>query len=386
MTRYSNSSSVDAPGFLKVFSPQMHSVELFLKRTGTRSRVLIGVALSALFLTIVAPAQQTTSDQQQTTTQEPQLQALSVDVVRPEGIRAGVMSGGFFHASVGALAMKDPKLLASRIQRSGDDYIVTFADGKFTQRVTAAEVQAVRSSGFDRSDDPWVAALYRAYEMRVLWDVIHFSIGHLNFSPNIKVKAAEMMDKSPWLVLAYERAIRAKVSPTGDLDEATLRLAVREELKSTKENEDAKKSAENMLLSIDMFRDTSKAVKDNGELFGAYKAAGNAELPDRIVDALAGKAQALDKPTGHVVNAALKDVREKKRAAVVSTPDLALSKLKTRPPGPLPWYAPLHAYTVVESTTTTVTLRNPCADQGKDTFKVPAASLASVFAHVTVQQ
>jgi len=384
MTRYSNSSSVDVPGFLKVFSPQMHSVELFLANTHTRSRVLVGLALWILVFAIAAPAQQAT--QEQTTAQVPQAQPLSVDLVKPDGVRAGTMSGGFFHASVAALAMKDPKVLASRIERSGDDYIVTFADGKFTQRVTAAEVQAVRSSGFDRSDDPWVAALYRGYEMRVLWDVIHFSIGHLNFSPNIKVKAAEMMDKSPWLVMAYERAIRAKISPTGELDEATLRVAVREELKSTKESEDAKKSAEDMLLSIDMFRDTAKAVKDNGELFGAYKAAGNAALPDHIVDALAGKAQALDKPTVRVVNAALKDVREKKRAAVVSTPDLALTKLKMHPAGALPWYAPLHAYTVVESTATTVTLRNPCADPGKDTFKVPATSLPALFAHVTVQE
>jgi hypothetical protein len=73
-TRYSDSSSVDAPGFLKVFSPQMHSVELFLANTRTRSRVLVGLAL-VLVLAVAASAQQ--ANQEQTTAQEPQAQSLS---------------------------------------------------------------------------------------------------------------------------------------------------------------------------------------------------------------------------------------------------------------------------------------------------------------------
>ncbi|MBV9086769.1 MAG: hypothetical protein JOY79_04740, partial [Acidobacteriaceae bacterium] len=306
--------------------------------------------------------------------------------IKANAVRAGAMSGGFFHASVAALAINDPKLLASRIERSGDDYLVHFADGKRTQRVTAAEVEAVRSSGYDRSDDPWVAALYRGYEMRVLYDAIQFAIGRVSFSPAIKAKAAQMMDQNVWLVKAYERAIRATISPTGDLKEEEVRAAVREELKSSKETEDAKRSAENMLLSTDMFRDTAKAVKENGELFGAYKAAGNTMLPDRIVEAFAGKPQGLEKPTGRLVNSALKNVRDSKRAAVVSTPDLPLNKLARRPAGPLPWYAPLHAYTLVDSSAAAATLRNPTAEGAKATIKVPLATFSSVFGHITVQQ
>ena len=374
----------------------MHSAARHFARIPARSRVLAVLTLF-LPLSLSALAQQpasaaATPDQKPAESsataaaQQPQAQPTSVDLIKPEGIRAGTTSGGYVHASIIALAINDPKLLASRIEKSGDDYVIHFADGKWTQRVTAAEVEAIRKSGIDRSDDPWVAALFRGYEMRVLWDVMHFSIGHLNFSPNIRVKAGAMLDQSGWLVKAYERAIRATITPTGDLDSDSLRLAVREELKPIKENEDAKKSAENMLLSIVMFEDTAKAVKENGELFGAYKAVGNTMLPDHFIDALTGKSKGLDKPTIRVATAALKNLRDAKHAGVVSTANLPLAKLKSRPAGAFPWYAPLHAYTIVDSTATTVTLRNPAADDAKATFKVPAAAIAPLFTHITVEE
>jgi len=309
------------------------------------------------------------------------------DGVTPDSVKQGGLGSCYFHSTVAALAQSNPDLLKGMITDNHDGtYVVTFRDGK-KETVYPEDLRFARSSRFDRSDGQWVGVLFRAYAQRVLRESLLKGVDLADMFPMIKPYVKNFVESTDPLLLAYDRSIRAVVDQAGDIDKAQLETMLKSETKDVPIPDTYKDSILKALESSGTFDVVAQAVKQNGELFGAYRAIGHGGIPARVLQTLLAK-----EPLGAKIKSAsqvaelLSQVSPSKQPIVVGTSQMALKDLQAQKPVPEgsgDWYVQGHAYTLLgyDLQAQTVTLRNPWGEHpGPDgVFTIPLSTFADSF-------
>ena len=311
--------------------------------------------------------------------------------VRPEAVRQGRLGSCYFFATLSALAQANPGAIQKLIQDNNDgSYTVLFPDGK-KETAYPEDLRYARESGFDRSDGLWPIVLFRAYAQRVLRESLLTAIDGSNIFPLLKSSVRELVASKDFLLLAYDRAIRAGVDQSGNVDQAKLEAKLKEHMKPLGIPETIQNSLVEMLQSKAFFDSIVDMVKQNGELFGAYRAVGQGGLPERAILTLTGKkARYLTTHSRLVAGPALMWAVKSRQPIIASSREDSVDGLISA--GRLgadakDWYATSHAYTVLgyEAMSGHVKLRNPWGNHPEPDgiFTLPLATFVAAFDGIT---
>ena len=307
--------------------------------------------------------------------------------IRPEGVRQGGLGSCYFHAVVAALARSKPEIIKKMIQSNPDGtFTVQFADGK-TETAYPEDLRYARDSGYDRSEGLWVAVLFRAYAQRVLRGALVEAIDQSDLFPLVKQYARDFVASNDPLLLAYDRAIRMQVDQHGNIDRTKLETQLKTQMKPIPVADDLKNSLVGLLGSGGFFDAVAGAIKQNGELFGAYRAVGQGGIVERVMNTLAGKVRIVANESAEKTHAALEEAAKANRPLVAGTGDSRYDQLlaagQKLPSDAQGWYVNLHCYTVLayDANTQRVRLRNPWGDYpGADgVFDLPLAVFLPAF-------
>jgi len=311
--------------------------------------------------------------------------------VRPEAVRQGGLGSCYFFATLSALAQANPEAMRKLIQDNNDgSYTVLFPDGK-KETAYPEDLRYARESGFDRSDGLWPIVLFRAYAQRVLRESLLTAIDGSNIFPLLKGSVRELVASKDFLLLAYDRAIRAGVDQSGNIDQVKLEAKLKEHMKPLGIPETIQNSLVEMLQSKAFFNSIVDMVKQNGELFGAYRAVGQGGLPERAILTLTGKkARYLTTHSRLVAGPALMLAVKSRQPIVASSREDAAAGLIAAgrvEANAKDWYAPSHAYTVLgyEALSGRVKLRNPWGNHPEPDgiFTLPLATFVAAFDGIT---
>jgi hypothetical protein len=311
--------------------------------------------------------------------------------VRPEAVRQGGLGSCYFFATLSALAQASPQVIQKLIQDNNDgSYTVQFPDGK-KETAYPEDLRYARESGFDRSDGLWPIVLFRAYAQRVLRESLLTAIEGSNVFPLLKSSVRELIASKDFLLLAYDRAIRAGVDQSGNVDQGKLEAKLKEHMKPLGIPETIQNSLVEMLRSKAFFDSIVEMVKQNGELFGAYRAVGQGGLPERAILTLTGKkARYLETHSRLVAGPALAlAVKSHQPIIASSREDSGEGLISAGRVGAdaKDWYAPSHAYTVLgyETLSGHVKLRNPWGNHPDPDgiFTLPLATFVAAFDGIT---
>jgi len=287
--------------------------------------------------------------------------------VTPQAVRQGNLGSCYFHAVIAALAESQPETIQRMIQaNSNGTYTVRFTDA-VKENAYPEDVEYARRSGYDLSDGLWVAVLFRAYAQRVLRQVLVSGVEGSDLFPFAKSYVKDFVATNDPLLLAYDRAIRSQVDQDGDIDRSRLELRLREQMKSLSIPDEMRDSVIKLLESAGFFDTVVEVVKQNGEIFGAYRAAGQGGIAERVMQAMAGSVRFVQNETEEQAGAALKQAFEAKRPVVACSGGSfffrQLAEGGRLPADTQSWYVNAHCYTALayDQNDRTVTLRNPWA-------------------------
>jgi hypothetical protein len=333
------------------------------------SRFWIGLVLTAVAFANTAGAQ-------------PGTKLFGDSGVSPMAVHQGSLGSCYFHASIAALAQAAPGVLRSAI--SGDStsgYHVHFFSGP-DELVYQEDVEYARTQGFDHSDGRWVTVIMRAYAQRQLRQSM---VGAINSSTLIPVFAKPValaaLDQSGPLLVAYDRAIRSVVSQDGTIDKAAFKDQLTTQLGTLGIPAMQAQMLIGFLEQGGFYDALAQTVRDNGEVFGAYRSFGRGGVPKSVLEAFLGKANQGPVAEGNaaVIEKMLIRKHQEGMAMVAGTrttpPSATIAAVAsaTAPVrAPLPdeapavakspdWWVAAHAYTVLDydQTKGLVTLRNP---------------------------
>jgi len=274
-------------------------------------------------------------------------------------VRQGGLGSCFFHASVAALARTHPDLLRNSIQQSASDtFLVIFASGA-RETVDLEDVLYARDHGYDHSDGLWVAVLLRAYGQATLRNALLSSVAATTYPDTVKQLAAGLIQQNNLLLNAYDRAIRATVNQSGDLDGAHLVAKLNSEMVGL-DVPFLVRSQVNQFLSQETFLNTlAGQIRANGELFGVYRSVGQGGFIRRVLEAFGGKVTTVGFQSNvQEARPALRLVHAGRGIAVATT---RASRSPDSPASDSAWWVATHAFTVLDydEASDTVTLRNP---------------------------
>ncbi len=312
--------------------------------------------------------------------------------IAPEIVRQGRLGSCYFHAVVAALAQSMPQLLQQMIKENAEGtYSVQFADGK-KENAYPEDLRYSRQVGYDRSDGLWVAVLFRAYAQKVLRQALVEAIDKSDLFPLVKQYAKDFVASNDPLVLAYDRAIRTQVDQYGNIDRVKLEAKLKEQMAPIPVSADIKDSLVKLLESGGFFDSLAAMIKENGELFGAYRAVGQGGIAERVMQTLAGSVRVAKNESEDKTAAALAYAVKARLPMVACTGGSQFYK-RVEAGQPLPagiesWYVNAHCYTVLgfDETTGSVTVRNPWAEHPDPDgiFALPLASFVPAFRGVAV--
>ncbi|HLK52750.1 MAG TPA: C2 family cysteine protease, partial [Candidatus Angelobacter sp.] len=247
--------------------------------------------------------------------------------IRAQAVRQGKLGSCYFHSAIAAIAATDPSVLQHAIETvKPGQWRVHFADGK-SENVYANDVQYTRDSGFDRSEGLWVPVLFRAYAQRIMREALLEAVRASEFPAVIKSTGTSFFSSNDLLLLVYDRAVRATVSQDGDVDRRLLAANLDKEMAAVSISADTRKLLLRMLDSKGYFDALAARVKNNGEMFGAYRAIGQGGLPEQVLAAFTGKADGVNvSPAGQFVST-LTQAQQSHLAITASTGTGFASKL-----------------------------------------------------------
>ena len=315
------------------------------------SRIVFALCLSLLPLTAAAA-------------QSPALSPVALygpRGVSPLAIRQGTLGSCFFHASLAAIAHASPEALREAIHGNAKTgYRVHFISGP-DELVYAQDVEYARAHGYDHSEGEWVAILMRGFAQRKLRQSMIAAIQRSAVIPAfVKPIALSSLEGSGPLLVAYDRAIRSVVSQSGKLDgqmdKAVLQAEVARELNALGVTATQAQVIGGLLDHAGFYEELNATVRENGEVFGAYRSLGQGGIPRSVMEAFLGHALAAP-----VTSATLMTQLTALHAggiAMVAGSRPSVASFLSHPPD---WYVPAHAYTVLDYDVAnrTVTLRNP---------------------------
>ena len=280
--------------------------------------------------------------------------------VSPLAVRQGILGTCFFHASIAEVAKVAPETLKGDIlPNPGGGYRVHFSQGP-EEIVFAEDVDYGRAHSYDRSEGTWVLVLMRGYAQRVLRLSLVKAVNQSTLIPIfVKPLALSWLDQSGPLLVAYDRAIRSVVKQDGELDKAGLKLKLGEQLNAIGIPPEQANELAGFLDEKGFFDAVELTVRQNGEVFGAYKTLGQGQIPVRVIEAFMGNAYAGLVSDRSGVLEQLRRLHAGQVALVAGT------KLAVADPAfeteNKSWWVPSHAYSVLDydEAAATVTLRNP---------------------------
>lgn len=285
--------------------------------------------------------------------------------VKPQAVRQGRLGSCYFHSVIAALAEVQPQSLQRMIQSNRDGtYTVRFADA-VKENAYPEDLQFARQSGYDLSDGLWVAVLFRAYAQRVLRQSLLSAIDKSELFPLVKSYTKDFVSSHDPLLLAYDRAIRSQVDQYGNIDRSKLELRLREEMRPLIVPDAMKDAVIKLLESGGFFDSLAEVIKQNGEIFGAYRAVGQGGIPERVMEAMTGSSRLVENRSEEEAGAALDQVLQARRPVVAcSGGSLYYEQVAAGKPLPADtnsWYVNAHCYTALayDRNRQTVTMRNP---------------------------
>ena len=315
--------------------------------------------------------------------------------ISPQAVQQGRLGSCYFHAVIAALAQHNQDEIRAMIQSNpGGNYTVTFGDGK-KETAYAEDLRYTHESGYDLSDGQWVAVLFRAYAQRVLRQSLLQAIDTSDIFVMVKQPAEQLVSSNDDVVLAYDRAIRAEVDQYGNVDRSKLETRLKGQLVPVAVPDTVKDTLISTLESGGFFDTMVKMIKDNGELFGAYRAVGQGGIADRVMKTLAGSSRFQENQSETQAAASLQAAVSKQLPIAACTGGShfyqQIQHGQTLPPEVNGWYVNAHCYTVLgyDSGSGAVSLRNPWArhpDETEGIFKVPINTFISAYLGIVTPQ
>jgi hypothetical protein len=297
--------------------------------------------------------------------------------VSPMAVKQGTLGSCYFHASIAAVAKVSPAAIKSAI--SGDaqrGYKVHFLSGP-EEVVYPQDIAYAHEHAYDRSEGEWVTVLMRGYAQRALR---HSMVEAVNRSTTIPIFAKPIalnaLDQTGPLLLAYDRAVRSVVSQDGQMDKASFEAQLNRQIVALGVPAAQAQVIGGLLEQGGFYEAIAKSVRDNGEVFGAYRSLGQGGIPFSVLEALLGPAHS-SPVTDASLAGELRRLHGGGEAVVAGTKPSAGSSSGAD------WFVPTHAYTVLDydEGSRMVLLRNPWgAKPGPDgVFKLPLSVFQQVY-------
>jgi hypothetical protein len=189
------------------------------------------------------------------------------------------------------------------------------------------------------------------------------------------------------LLLAYDRAIRSQVDQYGNLDRDKLEGQLREEMKPFSIPDEIGESVIKLLESGGFFDSMAELVKQNGEIFGAYRAVGRGGIAERVMQTMAGSVLSVQNDSEGLAGSVLEEAFKARRPVVACTGGSLFSRKLEEglalADDTKSWYVNAHCYTVLayDGNSQTVTLRNPWArfPEPGGVFTLPLKTFVPAF-------
>jgi hypothetical protein len=280
------------------------------------------------------------------------------------------------------------------IQANSDGtYTVRFADA-VEEKAYPEDVQYTRESGYDLSEGLWVAVLFRAYAQRVLRQSLVSGIERSDLFPFVKSYVKDFVATNDPLLLAYDRAIRSQVDQYGNIDRSRLESQLREEMKPLGVAEELKEAVIKLLESGGFLDSLAEVIKENGEIFGAYRAVGQGGIAERVMQAMTGSVRFVKNESEAQAGEALERALRARSPVVACSGGSSYSQ-QLAAGRPLPadtqnWYVNAHCYTALayDGNGQTVTLRNPWArfPDPNGVFALPLKTFVPAFRGIITTQ
>jgi hypothetical protein len=313
--------------------------------------------------------------------------------VSEQDVLQGDIGTCYFYGSIAALAHSRPTLLHDSIVTvSKGTYKVTFADAK-TELVTEDDAMYARRNSFDHSRAFWVPVLFRAYAQRALREALSASVDSTQAPVFFKEAAKTYVANNDMVLMAYDRAIREQVYQNGSYDKGQLETSLKKQMDLLQIAKPLQAQVTEYLNNGDFLKTLATKLDENGEFFGAYRAAGQGGIPAHVFELFGGSSEDLDIDPNHLDKsvADLTRIHASSLAAVASTkvtiPPELLARLRADT-AHSDWWVPDHAYTLVDydAAASTVTLRNPWGNHPTPDgmFTISQQDFLTGFEHMTV--
>jgi hypothetical protein len=240
------------------------------------------------------------------------------------------------------------------------------------------DIAYARSHNYDKSEGQWVTILMRAFAQRKLRQSMVAAIEKSTLIPAfLKPAALSELQSSGPLLVAYDRAIRSVINQDGQIDRARFQASLAQELNTLGISATQAKAVEYLLDHAGFYEELNNTVKENAEVFGAYRGMSAGGIPRSVLSAFLGSADAA-RVTSPLLLDQLAALHAGGKAIVAGTRNA--SPFTTKAPE---WYIPGHAYTVLDydTTTRTVTLRNPWGSHPTPdgVFRLPLAVFQQTY-------
>lgn len=309
--------------------------------------------------------------------------------VTPAAVKQGQLGSCYFHAVIAAIANHDASLIKRTIRDPGDGtFNVHLPDGT-AETIYLDDVLFGRQNHFDRSDGLWVIVLLRAIAQDTLRKALLSSIAATPLPASARASASQLVKSSDTLIRAYDRAIRSVLYQDGTIDRDTLKTALNSQARRLNIPTLFTQPVLDFLDTQGFFAALATQIKENGELFGAYRAVGQGGLPTSVMSAFGLRTENKSLSQSTAARAAVERINDSGTAMIATTtatlrPDL-IAKINSRAePG---WWVMSHAYTVLgyDPTSDTVELRNPWGRQPEPTgeFRLPMNDFLAGFSQIT---
>ena len=276
--------------------------------------------------------------------------------VSPLAVRQGILGSCYFHAALAAVAQANPEALRQAIHGNAKvGYRVHFLSGP-DELVYSTDIAYARAHNYDKSEGEWVTILMRAFAQRKLRQGMIAAIQRSALIPAfLKPTALSTLQSSGPLLVAYDRAIRSVVNQDGQIDRARFQANLAQELNTLGISASQAKTVEGLLDHAGFYEELNNTVKENAEVFGAYRGMSAGGIPRSVISAFLGNADAARVTSPLLINQ-LTALHAGGKAIVAGSKNVP--PFTTKAPE---WYIPGHAYTVLDydAGTRTVTLRNP---------------------------
>jgi hypothetical protein len=300
--------------------------------------------------------------------------------INPQAVVQGTLGSCYFHAAIAALAHSEPGTLRAMIGHSFlGGYKVHFASGP-DEIVFPDDVKYGRMHHFDQSEGDWVLVLMRGYAQRTVRQSLSRQIESSTLIPGyMKPIAAQWLNQSGLVVVAYDRAVRSVVNPNGAMDRNSLKQAVTAQLSALHIPAAQAAAFSGFLDEKGFFDALASDVRQNGEVFGAYQSIGQGGISARVMAAIKGKASlGMTRDRAQLVSQ-LNRVHQGGVAMAAGTSPSGGGLAGTD------WWVPAHAYTILDydGSSQMVTLRNPWGHHPdpNGNFSIPLNTFVAAYEH-----